>query len=113
MDGHELRDWISLGVALVAALGHFIWTPGAWYSARRRDEREARGSRLRASRLNPSPRRDRRCDMEHEDGYCDRCGAELTDVVHLTIDGQELCPTCAEPGSSSSSSTPAPREYQP
>ena len=51
--------------------------------------------------------------MEHEDGYCDRCGAELTDVVHLTIDGQELCPTCAEPGSSSSSSTPAPREYQP
>ena len=38
--------------------------------------------------------------MKHEDGYCDRCGAEL-ETAQLTVDGLELCETC-----SSSSTAP-------
>jgi hypothetical protein len=33
--------------------------------------------------------------MQHEDGYCDTCGAELTDVAWLTFDGRENCGPCA------------------
>lgn len=31
---------------------------------------------------------------QHEDGYCDECGAEV-DVVQLTVEGRELCMECA------------------
>lgn len=32
--------------------------------------------------------------MEHEDGYCDRCGAETVLEVWLTLDGRALCRAC-------------------
>lgn len=32
--------------------------------------------------------------MEHEDGFCDDCSAELTEAW-LTIDGRALCRGCA------------------
>jgi RNA polymerase-binding transcription factor DksA len=34
--------------------------------------------------------------MEHEDGYCDRCGAETPDEAWLRLDGQAWCRSCAE-----------------
>lgn len=34
--------------------------------------------------------------MDHEDGYCDVCGADMRDfVAQLTIDGRAICITCA------------------
>lgn len=34
--------------------------------------------------------------MEHQDGYCDRCGAMLLGVVAwLTFMGEEICHDCA------------------
>lgn len=33
--------------------------------------------------------------MDHEDGYCDRCGAALGPTVQLTFDGLEVCDQCA------------------
>lgn len=32
--------------------------------------------------------------MKHEDGYCDKCGAEV-DVLWLNMFGEALCETCA------------------
>jgi hypothetical protein len=32
--------------------------------------------------------------MEHEDGYCDSCGAEA-DEAWLTVQGEALCRDCA------------------
>lgn len=35
--------------------------------------------------------------MNHEDGYCDACGAELGDAPpQLTIEGEALCVACVE-----------------
>lgn len=34
--------------------------------------------------------------IEHEDGFCDECGADMRDFpAQLTVDGRELCITCA------------------
>jgi hypothetical protein len=32
--------------------------------------------------------------MEHQDGYCDRCGCEVDDV-QLTFDGLAICDSCS------------------
>lgn len=31
--------------------------------------------------------------MQHEDGYCDDCGAEV-DTPQLTLDGRAICDSC-------------------
>jgi hypothetical protein len=37
--------------------------------------------------------------MEHEDGYCDRCGAVLSaGASQVTLDGDEVCADCVEQG---------------
>lgn len=34
--------------------------------------------------------------MRYEDGYCDRCGAEV-DTPQLTVDGLAVCTSCTVP----------------
>jgi len=34
--------------------------------------------------------------MEHQDGYCDRCGCEVA-TPQLTLDGLAVCMTCLIP----------------
>ena len=37
--------------------------------------------------------------VEHEDGFCDECGADMRDfVAQLTVDGRAVCITCATAG---------------
>lgn len=50
--------------------------------------------------------------MNHEDGYCDRCGAELDAAapVTLTVDGEEHCPSCAAGGPAVRATKPEARD---
>lgn len=44
----------------------------------------------------------------HEDGYCDRCGAEVIEP-QLTVDGLELCAGCATAESAKTTTDAQPR----
>jgi hypothetical protein len=36
--------------------------------------------------------------MEHEDGYCDECGADMRGfAAQITLDGRQLCIGCLTP----------------